>query len=1068
MIKQKTWVKPRLTFGLAGLAIAVSSATYAEDFYGTTEAYASESIYFVVTDRFVNGDNSNDQVNQGTHVGQGTWDRSMPCSDGSSANIGYLGGDFAGIYNNADYIADMGFTSVWITPIVENPDEAFTGGGDLSCGTGVGADKGKTGYHGYWGVNFYEVDEHLESNGLSFQEFNTKMESEFGIKTVLDIVANHGSPSYQMTQSQEGFGKIFDQNGTLKADHMNLEPGQLSDGESLHDWYNRHGGLAQLSDFNENDPEVMDYLVGAYLKWIEQGADAFRIDTIAWMPHSFWKEFSDRIRAVNPDFYMFGENFNFNAGTIAQHQKPENGAISVLDFPARSAITQTFQNPNSDYSSIQWYLDIGLTDNTYTNPYDLATFYDNHDMSRMDSGGNENVFIDAHNWLFTSRGIPVVYYGSEMQFMQSKSEHSGNRNYYGQNNVNAARNGNIYGSLSNVANIRKASVALQKGLQVNLEFGGQKAAFLRAYEKDGVNQTALVLLNKGDAIASFNVAENISSGVWTDAETGQTFNSTGSISTTVEGHGVKVLLFNELNNDDGLIDTLVALMAEPPEKVLIDPATITAGQPVTVSYYAVAGSEIELHWGIDGWSGGAQANGDIPMIYNSQTKYFEATVASVPEGATQFDFVFHDIPSDTWDNNDGADWHYPVNDVDPMTPPNTPTGFKAIAGNQKATLSWNATARTDSYSVYGSVNGDMPVLVDTINSGTSLVVESLINGNTYTYTILATNVYGDSALSASVDVIPNESYTSVFGESATLHLTGIAFSDWNPANAEYQLQLIGDNTWQANVVVPTALTNSAYKFTLNGAWGVNWGGGATGLTANLNRSGADATITLSPGAYVLTVTEGNSIDASISVNWAASGDPVLSVSPTVVDLGDVVVGTQTASNITLINAGGGTLSVEDATESATWMDATLTGLNVAVTVDTTGLIVGMAYSDNILVSSNGGDEFVEVRFNVIDEAAGIATDITCFNGNTNSGQSVYIVGSVAELGAWDVALATKLAPTAYPTWTGTVTLPASTAITWKCIKRDETVPTQDLVWQGGADNSINTPVTGTSASSGSF
>ena len=197
--------------------------------------------------------------------------------------------------------------------------------------------------------------------------------------------------------------------GVLVADNQNLEPGRLDPAnQPLHAFFNTGGNLAQLSDLAEDNPAVLDYMADAYLQWIDRGADAFRVDTIGWMPHQFWKAFSDRIRARHPSFFLFGENFNFDAGTIAQHQRLENGGISVLDFPGRNAITGVFQDAGSDYGSIGHYLN--LTDCTYTNPYELATFYDNHDMARINA--SDNGFIDAHNWLFTARGIPVVYYAA--------------------------------------------------------------------------------------------------------------------------------------------------------------------------------------------------------------------------------------------------------------------------------------------------------------------------------------------------------------------------------------------------------------------------------------------------------------------------------------------------------------------------------------------------------------------------------------------------------------------------------------------------------------------------------
>jgi cyclomaltodextrin glucanotransferase len=181
------------------------------------------------------------------------------------ANIGYLGGDFQGVLDNADYIADMGFTAIWTTPIVNNPDEAFTG--STAPGRGPGGDLGKTGYHGYWGVNFFEVDEHLESPGLTFADFTRQLREQHGLKYVLDVVCNHGSPAYTMPIEQPMFGKLYDGDGVLVADHQNLPPAQLDPDNPLHAFFNRKTDLGELSDLNENNPDVLEYFVAAYSQW---------------------------------------------------------------------------------------------------------------------------------------------------------------------------------------------------------------------------------------------------------------------------------------------------------------------------------------------------------------------------------------------------------------------------------------------------------------------------------------------------------------------------------------------------------------------------------------------------------------------------------------------------------------------------------------------------------------------------------------------------------------------------------------------------------------------------------
>ncbi len=514
-------------------------AAESSDLYGTTEPFASEAIYFVMTDRFVNGDTSNDHRDQGGK--HRSFDLPVPgAPEGESDNVGYLGGDFKGIVDNADYIRDMGFTSVWVTPIVDNPDEAFTGGTPVKWGA-MFTDQGKSGFHGYWGVNFYELDEHLPSKNLDFAGFTRAMKGK-QLDVVLDIVGNHGSPSYSMPEDQPKFGKIYDHDGTLLADHQNLAPDKLDPkGNPLHAFYNTRGGLAQLSDLNEENPEVLEYLVGAYEQWIDQGAAAFRVDTIGWMPHRFWKAFADRIRAKHPGFFMFGEAFNYDAATIAGHTLPRNGNISVLDFPLRGKLVEVFEKPGSDFAELEKAL--YLQDGPYANPYDLVTFYDNHDMARMNA--SDAGFIDAHNWLFTARGIPAVYYGSETGFMRGRAEHAGNRNYYGQQRIDAGKQNAIHRDLSRIARLRRDSPALQRGLQFNLQLKGDEAAFYRVYEHAGTTQTALVLLNKGDVQKRITLNDYLQAGTWRDAFSDERIQAGSSLELDVPAHGVRVLFFDQ-------------------------------------------------------------------------------------------------------------------------------------------------------------------------------------------------------------------------------------------------------------------------------------------------------------------------------------------------------------------------------------------------------------------------------------------------------------------------------------------------------------------------------------------
>ena len=539
-----------LTALLAGLLAAsaaaapqaASSPPSSGSFVGTTEPMAAHAVYFVMTDRFVNGDPSNDHREQGL-PDHGTWGGPVPgAPPGKEDYVGYLGGDFRGLLDNASYIRDMGFGAVWLTPIVEQPDESFSGSRPAAWGQ-MFTDGNKSGYHGYWATNFYQLDEHLPSEGLDFRGLTAGLRAR-GLKTVLDVVANHGSPSFSAPSQRDTFGKLFDEAGELVADHQNLPPRRLKPAtHPLHAFFRTEPDIAELSNLDDRNPAVVDYLVGSSLKWLGQGADALRLDTIKHMPLPFWKTYADRLRAEHPGLFMFGEAFTYEPDVLGAFTQPENGEISVLDFPLQKAMGEVFGKREAGYEAIvpALFLDGG----PYANPYVLMTFYDNHDMPRLDA--DDAGFINANHLLFTVRGIPVVYQGSEVGFMRGTAEHAGNRNYFGQARIDAAPSNPIHQALKRIATLRANTPALQRGLQVNVEFEGDRAAFYRVLEHEGVAQTALVLLNKGDRAARFRIDELAQPGRWREALAGGTrvLAAGEAFEAEVPANGVQVYLFEQ-------------------------------------------------------------------------------------------------------------------------------------------------------------------------------------------------------------------------------------------------------------------------------------------------------------------------------------------------------------------------------------------------------------------------------------------------------------------------------------------------------------------------------------------
>jgi cyclomaltodextrin glucanotransferase len=180
-------------------------------------------------------------------------------------------------------------------------------------------------------------------------------------------------------------------------------------------------------------------------------------------------------------------------------------------------------------------------------------------MARLDA--SDQGFIDANNWLFTARGIPVIYYGSEIGFMRSRAEHQGNRNYFGIEGIAAAQTHPIHAHLQRIARVRAASPALQRGVQLDVELQGERAAFYRAYQHDGVAQTALVLLNKGDAPTDFRL--ELPKGAWHNAFDGAVLDVAHATPLHVGAHDVAVWLMDAPLTDASLLQRLRASKQAP-------------------------------------------------------------------------------------------------------------------------------------------------------------------------------------------------------------------------------------------------------------------------------------------------------------------------------------------------------------------------------------------------------------------------------------------------------------------------------------------------------------------------
>lgn len=377
-----------------GMAVCMGAGIGAVDVYAGNDAevdnaasFSTDVIYQVVTDRFVDGDSSNNPTGEIFDTGN---------------MKKYHGGDWAGIEQKIEdgYLTGMGVTAIWISSPVEN---IMVLDPSNNCAS----------YHGYWAKDFFQTNAAFGTEA----DFASLIETahENGIKVVIDFAPNHTSTAEYTGYTFPEDGSLY-QNGTQVGSFSNDTQG-IFNHESWTDYSTYENGIYHsmygLADLNQMNTTVDTYLKDAVDYWLDLGVDGLRVDAVKHMPMGWQTNWLNSIYEEHAVF-VFGEWYSGGTGNDSDMTNFANeSGMSLLDFRFANAVRNALGNDSGTMEEL--YAVMEATAGDYDEVGDQVTFIDNHDMSRFMtlSDGNARDVENAYVLLMTSRGIPTIYYGSE-------------------------------------------------------------------------------------------------------------------------------------------------------------------------------------------------------------------------------------------------------------------------------------------------------------------------------------------------------------------------------------------------------------------------------------------------------------------------------------------------------------------------------------------------------------------------------------------------------------------------------------------------------------------------------
>lgn len=457
-------------------------------------------LYFVMVDRFVDGDpNNNSRVDL---RGKGT----------------FHGGDFVGLRSALDDLADLGITTIWITPVVKNIPGYVTGAGFPDWG-----------YHGYWADDFYKVDPRFGTES----ELRRLVEDchSRGIKVLLDVVYNHVGYDSQYLTNDRTRSWIRTQCG-------------VDDVTSC---------VAGLPDLRTEAPDVAQYLFGAHLGLAQRvGVDGFRLDTVKHVEHTFWKEHRARIRRdIGSDFFLLGEVWGGDSQSLDPWFSGDE-MDAGFDFSFQGSVLG-FLTGRGRPVAFERYLE---TRHKIRPGYRVSHFLSSHDVpgALFQLKGDKELFRLAAVLEFTTLGIPMIYYGEEVGRLGGDWPDNRSDMPWGDQprkpGHGLARDEALRGFYKKLIAIRRAHPALWRGTHSGLFGEGDLLVFQRidAATKDVV----VVAVNRGgvEAKASIAMPQNWIGQPIVDALNGGTLpaaEADGKLNLAVPARGARILMAGQPN-----------------------------------------------------------------------------------------------------------------------------------------------------------------------------------------------------------------------------------------------------------------------------------------------------------------------------------------------------------------------------------------------------------------------------------------------------------------------------------------------------------------------------------------